>query len=65
MCVSVWICEWTSQITCENVSKAWSAAFSPPLLTKTSSLSFSSLTLSSMSPESHTVKPNGKQADTH
>ena len=54
-----------SLITCENVSKAWSAAFSPPLLTKASSLSFSSPTFCSTSPETHTVKPNEAQADTH
>lgn len=45
-------------ITCLNVSKASSPAFSPPLLTKASSFSRRSLTLSSFSPGSHTFKPN-------
>lgn len=47
-------------ITCLNVSKACSPAFSPPLLTKASSFSRRSLILSSFSSESHTFKPNKK-----
>lgn len=46
-----------NHITSANVSKAWSAAFSPPLLTKASSFSLSSLTFSSLSSEAHTVRP--------
>lgn len=46
-----------NQNTWENVSKAWSAAFSPPLLTKVSSFILSRLPLSSLSPESHAEIP--------